>query len=338
MTHASLTRAKRQAAIGALALTLAACTMKSQEAPGLTGPSEFAQSITVSASPDVLSQDGASQSVITVTARGPNGEPLPNLSMRAELQVDGTAVDFGSMSARNIVTGSDGRASLVYTAPAAPAAAVDTFTIVEVVIVPIGTDFGNSTTRRAAIRLVPPGVVIPPDGLAPSFTVSPEAPQESQLVFFDASASEPSDGIVSYSWDFGDRSGGSGRTRTHEYEIAGTYHVTLTIADQYGRKASATRTIEVGASQSPTATFVFSPTEPAVNKPIAFNASGSTAAAGREIVKYTWDFGAGAGPQTTGNATINHTYGAVGTYNVTLMVTDDAGKTATVTVSVTVLP
>jgi PKD repeat protein len=173
--------------------------------------------------------------------------------------------------------------------------------------------------------------------LAPSFTVSPEAPQEGQLVFFDASASEPSDGIVSYSWDFGDRRGGSGRTRTHEYEIAGPYHVTLTIADQFGRKASTTRTIEVGASQSPTATFVFSPTEPAVNQNIAFNASGSTAAAGREIVKYTWDFGAGAGPQA-GNATINHKYVAVGTYNVTLKVTDDAGKTATVTVAVTVLP
>jgi PKD repeat protein len=337
MRRTFLTRGTRYAAIGLLALAGAACTMKSQEAPDLTGPSEYALSITVSASPDVLSQDGASRSVITVTARGANGEPQSNVSMRAELQVDGTTTDFGSMSARNLVTGSDGRASLTYTAPAAPAVAVDNFTVVEVVIVPIGTDFNNSSTRRAAIRLVPPGVVIPPDGLAPTFTVAPEAPLDNQLVFFDASASTPVNGITSYTWNFGDGAGGSGRTATHAYQTVGTYFATLTIADQYGRAASTTRTVNVGAGINPTAGFVFSPASPRIGQTIAFNGSSSRPAAGRTIVGYTWDFGDGTGPRA-GGATINYAYGAPGTYNVTLLVTDDTGKTAVVTQGVTVLP
>ena len=326
--------------VGAMALiaTTAACTMKSQEAPGLSGPSEFAQSITVSASPDVLTQDGASQSVISVLARGPNGEALRNVSMRVEQQVDGTTVDFGSMSARNIVTNAEGRASLVYTAPKAPIVAVDNFTVVEIVVTPVGTDFNNSTDRRAAIRLVPPGSVIPPDGLNPSFTASPEAPLDNQQVFFDASASLPTSGIASYSWNFGDGSHGSGRTTTHSFDETGTYHVTLTISDQFGRSASTTRTIVVGAGAAPTAGFVFSPSGPRVNQNIAFNASASRATAGRRIVSYTWDFGDGSALVTQGGATINYSYAAARAYNVTLLVTDDTGKTASVTIAVTVVP
>jgi PKD repeat protein len=338
MTQETLMRGVRCVAAMALIATTAACTMKSQEPPGLAGPSEFAQSITVSASPDVLSQDGASQSVISVLARGPNGEALRNVSMRVEQQVDGTTVDFGSMSARNIVTNAEGRASLVYTAPAAPIVAVDNFTVVEIVVTPIGTDFNNSTDRRAAIRLVPPGVVIPPDGLNPSFTTSPEAPLDNQQVLFDASASQPSGGIASYSWNFGDGSHGSGRTTTHSYDETGTYHVTLTITDQFGRSASTTRTVVVGAGAAPTAAFVFSPTGPRVNQNIAFNASASRATAGRRIVSYTWDFGDGSALVTQAGPTINYSYGVARAYNVTLVVTDDTGKTASVTIGVTVVP
>jgi len=343
MTHASLTPAKRQAVIGVLALTLAACTMNSQEAPDLTGPSEFSQSIVVTASPDVLSQDGASQSVVTVTARGPNAEPLPNLSMNVEIRVNGVRADFGSLSARNIVTGSDGRATFVYTAPTSPALSLTEGTTVTIAVTPVGTDFGNSVARNTSIRVVPVGPVVPPDGLAPYFTMTPTQPLESQQVLFQACgdparACAPEDNpIVDYDWDFGDGSGGNGQFETHVYTLAGSYTVVLAVSDQFGRSALAVQQITVGAGVNPTAAFVFSPASPQINKPIAFNASGSTAAAGRTIVSYTWDFGAGAGPQP-GNATINHTYGAVGTYNVTLVVTDDAGKTGTVTISVTVAP
>ena len=45
-------------ATGLMAL-VSACTMHDQDAPPLTGPSEFALSVSVAVTPDVLSQDGA---------------------------------------------------------------------------------------------------------------------------------------------------------------------------------------------------------------------------------------------------------------------------------------
>ena len=343
MTHAFVSRFARRAAIAALAVTAAACTMKDQEAPPLTGPSEFAKSIAVTVTPDVLTQDGGSQSVISVLALGPNGEPLRNVSMRTEIEVEGVAVDFGSLSARNLVTGADGRASLVYTAPAAPAVAVDTFTIVDVVVTPIGGDFNNSSTRRAAIRLVPPGFVVPSDGLRPYFTVAPEQPQESQQVLFQAcndsaiACAPANNPIVSYAWDFGDGGKGSGLTVSHSFDAAGSYAVRLTVTDQFGRSASVSQLVTVGAGANPTAAFVFSPTAPRLNQNIAFNAAGSTAPPGRQIVGYTWDFGDGTGPRV-GGQTMNYSYGTIGTYNVTLVVTDNTGKTAAITVAVAVVP
>ena len=56
------------AASAAVLLALAGCTMHEQEAPPLSGPSEYGTSIAISIAPDVLTQDGASQSLITVTA------------------------------------------------------------------------------------------------------------------------------------------------------------------------------------------------------------------------------------------------------------------------------
>ena len=89
----------------------AGCTMKKQEAPPLTGPSELGTSISVTVTPDILAQDGSSQSLVTITARDSNGLPLKNLSFRTEIQVAGVPLDFGSLSARNLVTDSNGRAT-----------------------------------------------------------------------------------------------------------------------------------------------------------------------------------------------------------------------------------
>ena len=99
------------------ALLVAGCTVEEQKTPGLSGPSELGTAITIGVTPDVLSQDGASQSVVTITARDANGQPLRNASMRAEITVNGIVTDFGSLSARNVVTDSTGRATVIYTAP-----------------------------------------------------------------------------------------------------------------------------------------------------------------------------------------------------------------------------
>jgi hypothetical protein len=79
---------------------------------------------------------------------------------------------------------------------------------------------------------------------------------------------------------------------------------------------------------STTAAFIFSPAEPAAAQIVSFNAFGSTAAPGRTIVSYSWDFG--DGQKKTGVA-VTHDFFPQGLYIVTLTVTDSAGETATVT-------
>jgi len=61
------------ALVAAVALGASACTVKKTEAPALTGPSELGLSLTVSATPDILTQDGSSQATVTVVARDSAG-------------------------------------------------------------------------------------------------------------------------------------------------------------------------------------------------------------------------------------------------------------------------
>jgi PKD repeat protein len=330
MTRA-LIRPSLTVLVAGLLTLLTSCTMKKQEAPPLAGPSEYDQSITIQASPDQLNQDGASQSLVTVTARDGNGQPIRNLTLRVQLAVGGVPVDFGSISARSIVTGSDGRASVVYTAPPSPAVAPDNFTVVDVVITPQGGDFNNAVSRAASIRLYPRDVVVPGKDLVPAFTFQPTAPAENQAVLFDASTSTGA--IVDYQWNFGDGGRGSGRSTQHTYNTPGTYIVTLTIADQYGRTEQTSQSLTVGAGINPTAAFTVSPTSPLPAQQVFFNASASRAAPGRSITGYSWDFGDGA---TGSGVTTSHTYAVAGSYNVTLRVTDDANHFAVITQTVAV--
>jgi PKD repeat protein len=323
--------------VACLLLTAGACTMKKQEAPALSGPSEFGTSISISASPDILTQDGVSRSYITITARDASNQPIRGLTLRVEIQVDGVPADFGLISARSVVTGTEGRATLMYTAPAAPRVAVDDGTVVDIAATPVGTDYNNSHARIASIRLIPPGVIIPPvpgDGMRPAFTLSPSAPQDHQNVLFDASASQPASAIAEYRWSFGDGGTGSGRTVTHAFQNVGSYVVTLTIVDAYGRSASTSQSVSVTGGTSPSASFVFSPTAPAPGQQVNFNASASKPAPGQTIASYSWDFGDGTAPGSGVQA--SHTYRTAGTYNVTLVVTDNAGRTAAASVQVPV--
>jgi PKD repeat protein len=326
MKLSSLARCSALMIVGTMAV---ACTMKEQETPPLAGPSEFGKSVDVSVSPDVLKQDGASQSVITVTVRGPNGQPLANEPLRAEISVGGVVTAFGKLSATNLRTGNDGRAILTYTAPLGPPFVLQESTIVNIDVTPVGTDFGNATPRSASLRLVAIGVVVPPlepGELDANFTFSPTAPVVDQTIFFDASSSKTpaNNQIVSYSWDFGNGDTGGGRTTTHSYSQTGTFVVRLTIADALGRSNSESVSLAIGAPSPATPRFTFSPTAPAPRQQVNFNASLSTPGPNRRIVSYSWDFGDGK-PAQSGVQT-SHTFDVEGMFTVTLTITDDTGR------------
>ena len=167
------------------------------------------------------------------------------------------------------------------------------------------------------------------------FTYTPSAPRVGDTVTFNASASYDPDGgdLVSYAWDFGDETTGTGNITTYAYADAGIYTVTLNVTDDEGLWATGSQNITIYGP--PVASFTLLPSQPAVGEPVTFNASASSDPDGGTIVSYDWDFGDGvtlaeADPITT------HIYTLDANYTVTLSVTDDEEETNATTDEVTV--
>ena len=87
----------------------------------------------------------------------------------------------------------------------------------------------------------------PPANIAP--VADPGGPYSGvpgQAIAFDGSASaDPNGDALTYSWDFGDGSTGSGATPTHSYAASGTYEVSLVVNDGELTSAAATTTVDV---------------------------------------------------------------------------------------------
>jgi PKD repeat protein len=348
------------AMLAAAAMAGAACTTHQQSTPPLSGPSELALALSVTATPDLLALDG-SQSAIVVQAKGPNGEARVGLPLRLDIAVGNTVQDCGQLSSRNVITGQDGRAVSVFTAPSLPLPFPNCLNFapggsVTIIATPTGNDSLNAVPRIASIQMVPPGnVTIVPPAPTPvaAFTFTPLAPTAGAPVIFSASTScgGPLVGgactsisqIVSYAWSFGDGSSAtvSTPTTTHTFVSQQVFAVTLTVTNDRGVSTSVTQSVALGAPAVPTtANFVFSPNPAAINQPVVFDASTTVVAPGITITDYAWVFGDGTGILHTTNKTLSHVYATAGVFAVTLTVTDNIGshsastvKTTTVTVN-----
>ncbi|MEX1106039.1 MAG: PKD domain-containing protein [Ilumatobacteraceae bacterium] len=117
-----------------------------------------------------------------------------------------------------------------YTYPAA-----GTYTVSLTVTDPAGS---TSTTTRTVTVVAP--VDLPP---VASFTATPAG----LVVALDASAStDPEGKALTYSWNLDDGSpAATGKTLAHTYAAAGTYTVTLTVADPAGQTNSFSRSVTV---------------------------------------------------------------------------------------------
>jgi PKD repeat protein len=303
------------------------CTLSEQQAPALAGPSELALSLGATAVPDVLTQDGRSQAMLTVVARGVSGQPVGGVTLRLAMFVGGVNQDYGTLSNKSISTDDSGYAFATYTAPSAPPVTATEDQTVNIQILPVGQNVGNSTPRSVSIRLLRGGVILPPQ--APpvaSFGFSPLQPHENERVQFDASSSTSGGTIVSYDWKFGDGSSTTGTSpvQSHTYSVAGTYNVVLTVTDDRGQRTSSAMPVVVSAAANPTAAFDISPTPgPGAGESVFLDASASTVSSGRSIVGYAWNFGDGG---TGSGRMTSHVYSRAGTYTVVLAVTDSTGR------------
>jgi PKD repeat protein len=227
-----------------------ACTVHKTDVPPVTGPSEYATSISMTATPDSIAQNGVAQSAVLVTVRNSTGGPLAGLGVQLTILVDGNPSDFGTLSAYTVYTGADGMARAIYTAPvASPFLAGGPSKMVSIVATPIGSNQATASSRTTSIAVTPPPAM-PVQFGAPSASVtySPTGPKVGDVVRFDGSESDSSSGhIVTYVWDFGDGKFNEehGSDASHVYSAAGTYTMVLGVIDDSGRIGSSIKTIVV---------------------------------------------------------------------------------------------
>lgn len=314
----------RGAAVALVGVLATGCTLENGSAPDVTGPSEFGLSVGIAASPDVLPLDGSSQSIVTVTVRDENGNPVAGRRLVASASI-------GSLTVSDVVTGAEGRASFTFVAPGP--GTVGNRAVVWVA--PVGTDAGNTAARTVSIALLGPANSTLPTA---DFTFTPAAPRRNDEVLFDASNTRdegvPCLDSCTYEWSFGDGATGSGRFVGHAYSTVGTFRVSLTVTDAAGSRASVSKSVTVAAVAAPTVTLTFAPATPAPSSQVTFNAV-ATPAAGHSIAQYVWDFGDGE-TRTTTTGLATKTYSTAGTYPVSVTVTDDLGQTGSALVSVEV--
>lgn len=153
------------------------------------------------------------------------------------------------------------------------------------------------------------------------------------VTFYGSSSYDPDGDSITYQWNFGDGSTGTGVAPTHIYTSAGIYTVSLLVNDGTldSDLSLSTATITSDVNNPPVADA--GPDQTAlVNEVVTFDGSGSYDI-DDGIAAYEWNFGDGL----TGNGEITaHAYASAGVYTVALTVTDNSGETASDTAIVTV--
>jgi PKD repeat protein len=172
----------------------------------------------------------------------------------------------------------------------------------------------------------------PPTVVISATPVSGAAPL---VVEFDGTESvDPEDGELLYDWDFGDMSGATGATVSHEYAEVGIYTARLIVTDDFGNTDLDTIEITVTAPNnppeaSPTATPNSGPA------PLTVQFAANTSDPDGDDLTYLWDFG---DPDSTDNtSTLSdpaHVYEATGAYVAWLTVSDGINE---VTESLTIV-
>jgi PKD repeat protein len=167
--------------------------------------------------------------------------------------------------------------------------------------------YGADTETRAELIRVGAGPVAdfaatPQSGLLPL-----------AVAFQDLSAGSP----ATWRWDFGDGGTSADRNPSHTYARAGTYGVTLTVTNAFGRSTK-TRAGYITAGMPPTADFTSGARAGAVPLSVKF-----TDASKGGPASWSWDFGDGGTSTAVSPA---HTYTKAGTYTVTLTVRNAYGS------------
>lgn len=149
---------------------------------------------------------------------------------------------------------------------------------------------------------------------------------EAMMMSFDGSGShDPNGKALTYEWDFGDGSTGTGMRVSHEYAKPGTYKVTLSVSNGGMSTCNmASDSINVSIFKGPSVK-AGEDSSVCVGESVSFDGSGISGS-GSDL-KYHWDFGDGA---TAEEAKTTHSYAKGGTYRAVLSVNDGTGSRCSV--------
>jgi PKD repeat protein len=193
---------------------------------------------------------------------------------------------------------------------------------------------GNSSVAYATVTVQAAGTTNQGKPTA-ALTVSPNSGEAALKVTANATGSKPGGAAISqYVFDFGDGTAAvtsTGGSTTHTFNRGGNYTVTVTVTDTAGQSDTVTAPVSVSAGIIPSLHVT---TGGAGSLTITADGSGSTSST---PMRFQFDFGDGTTAGPSSESTVQHTYGAAGTYKVVMTVTDTAGSmsdygTATVTV------
>ncbi len=140
----------------------------------------------------------------------------------------------------------------------------------------------------------------------------------------NADASQP----VSYAWNFGDGTTGSGMTASHAFSAPGSYTVSVTADGPYNSDTDTCLVNVVEVTEAPTASCRVSPSRADIGQTVTVSGT----ITGSEPYTVSVDFGDGA---TASSLPATHSYSDPGTYTVTVTATNAYGSdssTCTVTI------
>ena len=170
-----------------------------------------------------------------------------------------------------------------------------------------------------------------PTNTAPEASFTASDPVDMAVNFTDTSTDADEDDTLTWAWNFGDAVGTSiEQNPTYTYTSNGIFQVTLIVTDTEGETSTITGTVTIGTA--PTAGITAPEGNITVNTSAQF--TDSSTKGNENITIWSWNFG-DDGTSDLQNPT--HNYTAIGTYTVTLIVSDDYGLTDTITAEVVVV-
>lgn len=199
--------------------------------------------------------------------------------------------------------------------------------------------FGQTATAGLDQRVVDPTMSDPGNPSA-HLSSEPSEAKTKENVTFDASKSRDYAGnkCKKFLFDFGDNTKPMTSFKpivTRQFAKGGTYPVTVTVTDKFGKRATAQimqRVKDEFNPQKKGLPYVAvrnHPMESEVDEPVTFDASASHDYLGGNCDRFTWDFGDKSPKKVSTTPVVQHIYSESGSYPVTVSVTDKFGQSGT---------